>query len=371
MKNKTFTHGPDCSMNACVGENSGADNEYGYSLGFSQAVEVMIAAAKEQSYFDPDTGEPKGVFMDVLIYPICFCARHHIELFIKRQIAIVSSLRGEADGKLEGHDIGELWLSLKAYCAADRRLPPLADVMEEVIDDFASIDQTGQTFRYHTDLSKKQHLNDVPRINIALLSERFKRLSNSIEEFELMTEYLRREYAQGNTTPELSREDIRLLAKSLPPRSLWGTPLFGEVKQQFMADKKLSGRAFCRAVKIIESHREFSSLIGVELPLSELKPDVFSRLLQIKQADDLNSISREEWASMSAVCEVGRVDVFSEVYNWLPQYIMSDDYPDYFSPADTMRDVLSRNNRFGIGLQKLGQTTLLEIFNNLFPPQPK
>ena len=79
-----FGSGPDFSLNACVGDNTGSDDDYGYVVGFAQAALALIAVAKQQYFVDPDTNEQVVAYQDALIYPICFTARHHIELFLKR-----------------------------------------------------------------------------------------------------------------------------------------------------------------------------------------------------------------------------------------------------------------------------------------------
>lgn len=113
-----FASGPDFALNACVGNNTGSSDDSGYITGFAQAALVLIAAAKVQSFKDPTTGDEIAVYQDALIYPICFNARHHIELFLKRQIRRVAALRdAEVDESvLGGHELGKLLEELNALC---------------------------------------------------------------------------------------------------------------------------------------------------------------------------------------------------------------------------------------------------------------
>lgn len=87
--------GYDFHMNACVGENIDSIAPYAYMQGFSDAFFSLSYVAHSQYYIHPISSEEKHVSLDGLIYPMLYCARHHLELFIKYQYAIISPVRNK------------------------------------------------------------------------------------------------------------------------------------------------------------------------------------------------------------------------------------------------------------------------------------
>ncbi len=159
VKNKTFSYGESHHLNACIGRNSGINNWNGYSWGFLQAVEVMLSAVLTGVYRGISTGEEQAPNIDGLIYPICFCARHHIELFLKKEIAFISYMRGGDELIEEGHSLLCLWNKFENLCEIkDRRLSIRTKQMKEYIMDYAEVDSTGQVFRYAYSKENTEHL---------------------------------------------------------------------------------------------------------------------------------------------------------------------------------------------------------------------
>ncbi|WP_137803768.1 hypothetical protein [Pseudomonas sp. G(2018)] len=358
-----FGSGPDFSLNACVGENTGGDGDYGYVLGFAQASLVLIAAAKVQYGHDSDIDEQTFVAQDALIYPICFNARHHIELFLKRQIQRVAKLRMSLfNEKLLGeHGLGDLLNELASLCVvADRRLPQYLQPLRSAIDAFAGIDPTGQIFRYHRSLNNEVHLKELEHINLALLEHALKKLFSGTEEFEIQLDLLTYEYSQGTITEKLSRSELKRLAMELPPRSTWDKSSdFHRVKQDFMQEFELSGKAFARAVDLIQAHYEFAGLIALELPVPYVDKTRLSRLVALDADEQLfEQLSRQELGVLDAILEVGHRDVFSEMFAHKIRLIEAGEYSIAF-PHDVIRGVTMHTQRFRQGLSKLGLKTLL------------
>ncbi len=358
-------------LNAVVGKWRGSD-DYAYVLGFGQAVEVLLSAAVTESYMDPFTEDTEAVYIDALVYPICFCARHFLELFLKRQIRAISALKSGVPEQVETiHDVLLLWGELKKQLAIDIRLQEAGAPLEQYVMDIAAIDISGETFRYRQDKQGNVHLSSLEHINIAVLGRRIKEMTAFAEEFELLMEPLRLEYEQKTTTDGLSREQIRMIAERLPKYETWKNGALDRVKVQLMAELKISSNAFGRAIQIIKAHRGFSSLIGVELPLQGLSPDVFSRLKAIVDGGaSATTISDDEWARLEAVLEVGRIYSYCEEYDPLVSQYAAPNRESGLDRGYIQRGVLSRGNRFRVGLQKLGQKTLLDAFTNLFPEEP-
>lgn len=364
---EVFGSGPDFSLNACVGDNTGSDDDYGYVVGFAQAALALIAVAKRQYFVDPDTNEQVVAYQDALIYPICFNARHHIELFLKRQIQRVASLREATfDQTLLGeHELRRLLEELARLCdLVDRRLPGNLQPLRSAIEAFAEIDPTGQTFRYRRSREDELHLGQLGHINLATLEQTFKKMYEGTEEFERQVDALSYEYGQGTFTPELSRLELEQLAKALPPRSAWATdPKFDEVKGAFVDRFHLSANAFSRAVNLIQQHHHFSSYIGIELPLAHVDANRLRKLAAL-EADTLllDAFSESEWAALDAVYEVGHLDTYPELFAHRMRQLEAGKHRVPL-PHDVVRQIITATQRFRRGLIKLGQKSLLAQFD--------
>ena len=366
-KNLTFRTGNNFHLNACVGNNSGIDNRNGYTYGFAASVKIMLSAALSGSYMDAKDGECDPE-IDGLIYPIAFCARHHIELFLKREISYVSEIRGPSRAPPNDHDLAALWQDFWDTCATtDRFLFSHAKPLDGYVQDFSDIDPTGQTFRYAYSNDNVAHLTKFSVINLQNFAERFYEMVELIQKFEVAREAVAWEYAQGTFTEKLSREELSDLASALPKRADWaGSAKFGEVRDEFRKQFNLSSNDFCKAIHKLEGHREFSAMLGVELPIKELNRDVFSRLRAIDDCTaDTDTVSDLEWAALSAVCEVGRAQAYSEAYDVeLAEafYAIKDGLIDR---VHIMRTVAT-NPKFIKGLKRMGQITLVAGYEEVF-----
>jgi hypothetical protein len=369
MENDSFRFDSELPhLNAAVGQNWAGSNEYGYMIGFGQAVDVLLATAVNETYFDPYTEEQKSVYIDALVYPICYCARHFVELFLKRQIRAVSALKTGVAAKIDvTHDLMGLWEELKKHLAIDVRLRELGTPLEEYIKDVAAIDASSETFRYWQDTDGNMHLQSQDHINLHVLGGRFKKMMALAESFDACVEPLRLEYAQRTTTDGLSRAQIREIGERLPPYATWSDGALVPVKQKILQELGISSNAFCRALSIIKNHREFAALIGLERPLENLSIDVFARLKAIAdERAELTVIFDDEWVRLEAIVEIGRLYSYCEEYDSWVTYFSG---PDRESPMDRghiKRAVLARNDRFRTGLRKLGQITLLSAFDTIF-----
>ncbi|QDF96918.1 hypothetical protein CJ010_10440 [Azoarcus sp. DD4] len=235
-----------------------------------QATLALLATAAAESYVDPNTGETALVFVDALVYPICFNARHFIELFLKDSIRAVSALGTNATqvGVISTHDLTKLWADFAAAIARDSRLVELGMPLEDVFKDIAEVDNTGMTFRYSHDLDENVHLPNSEHISLGVLGNRLREMFKQAEEFSVCLTELQQEYAQGTFTGKLHRVNIEAIAKRLPPHERWAEDL-KPVKKEICDQLGLSSNEFRIALMLIRDHREFSGLIGLELPLAE------------------------------------------------------------------------------------------------------
>ena len=373
IRNKTFSDGPDFAQNACVGDNSGIENKNGYAWGFSQAVEVMAAAVLNGGYIDCETGEKKYASVDGLVYPLCFCARHHMELFLKREVAFISRIRGKKEIILDGHDLAKLRDTFENLCkCTDRQLSQFAAPMKEYVMDYAQVDSTGQVFRYAEDKANLEHLNQVGGIiNLEVLVRRFFEFNKLVNEFEVYREYIMSEFATGTFTSKLSRNELWELADMLPPYETWATSeSFDIVRQSFRNKYDLSSNDFSRAIDVIKKHREFSLLMGVELPLKEITEDVLIRLRSIDPcAVNGATLTKEEWLAVQTTVEIARNGIFSEEYDYY-LYINLNENSMPVSPPYIFSYVPKQVGLFRKGLTKMGQESLVKKFDELFPAIP-
>ena len=334
-----------------------------------QATLALLAAAATESYVDPSTDETTYVFIDALVYPICFNARHFMELFLKDSIRSVSALGTHATevGVIATHDLTGLWEGFATAIARDSRLVELGMPLEDVFKDIAEVDNTGMTFRYSHDLDENMHLPDLEHINLGVLGDRLRKMFKQAEEFSVCLTVLQQEYAQNTFTGKLHRGNIEAIAKRLPPHDKWAKEL-KPIKKEICDQLGLSSNDFCKALVLIKRHREFSSLIGLELPLADLPVDVFARLARVhsgKAAHDV--ITKAEWLSLDAVMEISRLNSYSEEYDSYLEHISGPDYEGPFDPAHLVRNAYARNQRLREGLVKLGQHTLLAALAEAIP----
>jgi hypothetical protein len=257
--NLTFCGGEPWWANACVGENGNPDY-YDYAKGYSAAANLLIVAVLS------DEGVKHSP--DQFIYPICFNMRHSVELRLKGVVVSLKRISNRrvilSDFDLKGsHDIGKIWAYIKREsCRLDGRYEFFVGLLDCYILDIASIDATGQTFRYPDDVDNVKHLVDVGSINVVNLMERFSKLELLLDSFESFNDVLREEYSLGTYTKNLSRSDLLDLASRLPAKSTWADIDFGVVKDNEKERLGIGSKEFCDAVNIIKNNYQLSALIG-------------------------------------------------------------------------------------------------------------
>lgn len=323
-----FTDGPNPFLNACVGTNGGQLGDHAYVLGFAQAAMALLRTAIEPprpkesvgSFEDLVDDGDIGAYMDALVYPICFSARHHIELFLKRQIARLAEVRDIDVNRtvLRDHKLSPLLDELFRVCdKTDSTLRERLAPIEGAIRELDAFDSQGQTFRYRRSNEKELHLQEVSHINLGTLEAGLKRLFAATEDFDNYVGALVYEYQQGSFTSKLSREKLVELAKALPPRSTWAkSPAFDAVKQEFRQKYDLSSNDFQKAVDSILEGRGLSGYVDVELALPHLTPELLTKLVALEVTkEELDAIPTEVWRVLETVGEVGRPYEYPELFD--------------------------------------------------------
>lgn len=263
--NSTFCGGDPSWANACVG-NNGSPSYVEYSKGFSTAANMLLDQVIEDGGIH--------LYVDELIYPICFNMRHSVELRLKGaidelfEIAKIKGLAFTFDSAAS-HDIGNIWGAFKSESESlDSRYVSLNAEINQVILDISSIDSTGQTFRYPVSNESQKHLTEVSIINIIVLKEKFAELERSLDLLHRLNLWLCEEYLQGTFTSKLSRPMLYHLATHLPPKIEWGDERFSETKSHIREEFNLSSNDLSKAIHKITGHYCLASLIGVTIPLA-------------------------------------------------------------------------------------------------------
>ncbi|MFA0681296.1 hypothetical protein AB4572_12875 [Vibrio splendidus] len=255
----------DSDLIACVGTN-GSPNTRDYAIGFLNAGEVLL----QQQYVKyPYTSRHLA---DHMVYPICFNIRHGIEISLKHFLCELKKLYIHRQSPFDAfsknsHDIEEIW---QDYCRLasqfDNRLAVMVQTLKPYIKPWGEIDASGQTFRYAFSNDAQKHLTEYSIIDLSKVTLNLDCLKTHLaDNFDLLS-LLDEEYGCNTHTKNLSRMELCLLARELPIRSDWNEGL-ASIKQRWILDRKLSSNEFNRACDLIQSHWEFSSEIGVEVPL--------------------------------------------------------------------------------------------------------
>ena len=377
----------DGFLNACVGKNTGSqDNSVGYSGGFQSAAEIMLRILNVPA--PPKASENWGDYplIDMLVYPICYCARHHVELVLKTSLPkawAIFKIKSpqEAQGMSEPrtvektHSVLEVWRQLHALCEkGDSRLAELANALHPYILDIDSIDVSGQTFRYATDADDgTRHLDDLSHINLGFFADGYAELCELLESLELHLDNVRSEMIVGSFTRKLNRNDLYEIAKSLPTVDQWTDPSFTHIKDGIRERYGLGSRDFQKACDKIKSIRALSWRIGTVQPIEGLSRDVFSRL----RASRNKAIDKSEELTLAQRSAVfGLFSIGSPLH--LPEEFDSflTDVPEDPDKAVNFmlereqgylaRKVAGRPDFFRYGLLALGQRQLLDDFEAVY-----
>lgn len=367
--NKTFGPSENYNHNALVGEDTYGDKDFAYEWGFASSVDLLLTLSLTYEYLeDPDTGKAINILKDTLIYPILFCARHHIELHLKLHISRIASLRSvKVEDNTSTHNLGFLYETLVNLSnATDHRLLVYVEMLHEFILDYDSIDETGQTFRYAQDNEKKAHLPGQHFIDLSNVKVRWNEMRDAMENLSIfVNDVLSPEYATGTFTDKFNRQELFELAHALPIYMEWGRKskeYFLDVKKNCLGRKNISGRDFTKAIDKIKSTHCLSALIGVELTLDGLPQDIVVRMLKVKVSGSVQIIDRLEWHAISAVFECSSHIYFPEDY-FLSMAAAKNNVEAYIDPAHVMRKICWDPQRFAEGLRSQGQTSLASCFS--------
>ena len=165
-----FVDGHDWHNNAVL--NGQRDNLSLYAVGYKRAGELLAEAAVEGRR-DHDS----------LVFPIAYVYRQYLELRLKQLIRDSKRLLDDASGFPPTHKITELWKTCRPLFnqveldVGDQVL----DEIEELITEFAEVDEESYAFRYPTDKMNNPSLPDLSCVNLPNLAEVIKKMANFLE----------------------------------------------------------------------------------------------------------------------------------------------------------------------------------------------
>lgn len=357
-------HGLDSTgVIAAIGNNTGGSGRHAYLTGFGSATRVLIRSlTNRKSGDDPQDYVPE----DALILPIVFCARHFIELFLKYAPADIHALRGKKFIAPEHHSIAELWQPFAEACASDRRLRDFPEKLYGAVMAMAELDPTGQTFRYRHDKEGKTHLDDLMVIYVDAFELTFGELFEEVEELYLQIDGLRGEYGHGTYTAALSRADLIDVAERIGAAAKEGKAALKMGQKAIQQDYSLTRSEYACARKVIESNLLLSALTGKERPLSEISDETIVAIVAaLKDEPGARSLTIKEMAGISAVLRAGQPYAACEHYEADVKDFLEDHLPT--ATSDVMRSLRFKPTMFRRGLRKLGQPTLVQQLDTLFP----
>ena len=350
---------------ACVGINGGYNQETIYE-GFSSAVDILFNSIKNYDGY-----------ADTLVYPVLYCFRHAIELFLKntlkklwyvhsiinkkeaykRYIKIIRIINEidknkcnndrlklrvklvEMSDSLEesifkkrnicGHDLEKLVIDIKELYKLDDTLKNEFDNIIPLIECYAEVDPIGDAFRYWGNPSGKPHFeqNNIDIVSLDIVKRNFDTIRTGIDLIVTRLFFIIRDYESGVFTSKLNRMQIEEIAKMLPDCYRHKDNL--KILKLDVIDKfGISRSEFDRAFDIIRKNRGLSRglsiYIGLErkfLYLSKKAIDYF-----VKCAYGLGEW--DECRKYISYDELIILITFSDIYGWRYELKRDAYYPE-------------------------------------------
>lgn len=158
-------------MNACMPGQWATDRWYGYVEGYRRAATILLEHVQE-----------RRSDADVLVYPLVFLWRQHVELQLKRVISFGRELSPDA-GSLsypKHHRLDELWRDAREHILREEpNVSSECQAVTTIIAEVARLDPDSFEFRYPESKSGARTLADVgPHLNLETLHEAFLKTAN-------------------------------------------------------------------------------------------------------------------------------------------------------------------------------------------------
>ena len=168
-----------CEINASLHMR---DPGYSYARGFHIGGQILANYVSETRHD-----------RDVLVFPIVFLYRHHIELMLKRLIVksakfTKKALSANETDVLAKHRLDSLWNTLRPILKTAIPSLPAKSLkgIYSYIQQLRQVDAKGESFRYHVSKEAKPNLANLRHINVRILAEAMEWLSSSLEGIDCM-----------------------------------------------------------------------------------------------------------------------------------------------------------------------------------------
>lgn len=182
--NDLFRGDPASShLNACVGYNGGPYDDRTYADGYMRSGFALIGAAERNE-------QP----VDILVYPIAYCFRHGIELYLKHFCKTLPRLWSETAIPAATHRLLDNWATAQGYLRRDPSFDPdnaAISQVDKIIRDFVQIDPSGEIFRFPVSRKGGYHLENVSLINVLVLKSAMTELGDLLSFWDYKAEEIR------------------------------------------------------------------------------------------------------------------------------------------------------------------------------------
>jgi hypothetical protein len=178
-----FTPGSDCQTDALL--DGLGDWFLAYATGYKIAADAVVERV-----------EAREASADTVGYAVCFLYRHYVELMLKGLINVGAMLDNKKPDYPKNHEIDALWrecrpLIERAYPEGEKAD---TDAVEQCINELASMDPSGQAFRFAEDKFGKRALPRVAQISLTNMRDVMNRMAGFLEgNYDWMYELLQHE----------------------------------------------------------------------------------------------------------------------------------------------------------------------------------
>lgn len=179
---KLFAIDEDSHNNACLNEWI---QDYGstYASGYRRAAELLIEHINS-----------RGSDQDILVYPIVFLFRHHVELSLKRiiELCLLQITAPDVKGPKVDHDLNILWEHTRKLVRTVDPTFPQANhkYTDALIKELVAIDSRSTAFRYDRSREGKPSLPGIRHINTRRFGEEMKRACYELDCMDAHVSYL-------------------------------------------------------------------------------------------------------------------------------------------------------------------------------------
>ena len=179
VRNALFTGAQPIDLNACVGTNGGPYNLIDYARGYARATARLTESLKADS-----------LWVDVVVYPLVFNARHASELYLKHHVHLLPHLYDEKLKPKGTHRLLDNWKLVRSLVERgaelddENPLDPTGDLAVEtdrVLQDLVEVDPSGEAFRFPWARDQSRFLQDTNIINVRVFESAMQLLFEAFE----------------------------------------------------------------------------------------------------------------------------------------------------------------------------------------------